>query len=67
MANPAHGDSILNYTQQLIREGKYIYYVEQEEETMGAIDEAEKGFPWLWVIGGGLVLAGGVVLLGKKR
>ena len=63
----AHGDSILNYTQQLIREGKYIYYVEQEEEAMGAIDEAEKGFPWLWVIGGGLVLAGGVVLLGKKR
>ena len=63
----AHGDSILNYTQQLIREGKYIYYVEPEPETLGVVKETGKGFPWLWVIGGGLVLAGGVVLLGKKR
>ncbi|MBR4561396.1 MAG: hypothetical protein IKO23_05730 [Bacteroidales bacterium] len=67
MANPAHGNSILNYTQQLIREGKYIYYVESEKETMGAIDEAEKGFPWFLVISGGLALAGVGVLVGKKR
>jgi hypothetical protein len=53
-----HGDSILNYTQQLIREGKYIYYVEPEPETFGAIEETGKGFPWIWVIVGGAALAG---------
>jgi len=62
----AHGDSILNYTLQLIREGKYIYYVEPEPETLGAVDAAEKTFPWIWVVVGGLVLVGIVVALRKK-
>jgi hypothetical protein len=51
---------------QLIREGKYIYYVEPEPETLGAVDAAEKTFPWIWVVVGGLVLVGIVVALRKK-
>ena len=63
----AHGDSILNYTKQLIREGKYIYYVEPEPETFGKVEETEKGFPWLWIVSGGVILVGiGVVLARKK-
>ena len=59
----AHGDSILNYTLQLIREGKYIYDVEPESETFGVIEETEKGFPWVWVVGGGVVLLASVGLV----
>ncbi len=44
----AHGDSILNYTQQLIREGKYIYYVEPEQETT-SVEENANPFRWWWV------------------
>ena len=44
----AHGDSILNYTQQLIREGKYIYYVEPEPETL-SVEEDARPFRWWWV------------------
>jgi hypothetical protein len=44
----AHGDSILNYTQQLIREGKYIYYVEPEPET-SSVEEDARPFRWWWV------------------
>ena len=62
----AHGDSILNYTQQLIREGRYIYYVEPEPEAFGAIEETGKGFPWIWVIVGGAALAGISIPVGKK-
>ena len=63
----AHGDSILNYTQQLIREGKYIYYVEPEPETLGSIEETEKGFPWLWVVGGGVMVLFGIAVLVRKN
>lgn len=54
----AHGDSILNYAQQLIREGKYIYYVEPEPETMTISEDTQKRFPWLWVVVGGAVFVG---------
>ena len=62
----AHGDSILNYTQQLIREGKYIYYVEPEEESIGTVDESKGGLPWLWVVGG-LALVGVGLFFARKR
>lgn len=62
-----HGDSILNYTQQLIREGKYIYYVETEPETLGMVEETEKSFPWLWVVVGGVVLLGSIGFAFRKR
>ena len=49
------------------REGKYIYYVEPEPETLGSVEITEKGFPWIWVVVvGGLVLAGIVVAMRKK-
>jgi hypothetical protein len=60
-------DSILEYTQQLIREGKYIYYVEPEPETLGSIEETGKGFPWLWVAGGGVVVLLGIAVLVRKN
>lgn len=63
----AHGDSILNYTLQLIHDGKYIYYVEPVEETLGAIDETEGGFPWLWVVGGGVVVLAGTGAILKRK
>ena len=63
----AHGDSILNYTQHLISEGKYIYYVDPEPETLGAIEETGKGFPWLWVVGGGVVVLLGIAVLVRKK
>ena len=44
----AHGDSILNYALQLIREGKYIYYVEPEPET-SSVEEDARSFRWRWV------------------
>ena len=44
----AHGDSILNYTLQLIRDGKYIYYVEPESETL-SVEEDARPFRWWWV------------------
>jgi len=44
----AHGDSILNYTLQLIRDGKYIYYVEPEPETL-SVEEDAHPFRWWWV------------------
>lgn len=44
----AHGDSILNYTLQLIREGKYIYYVEPEPETP-SVEEGTRPFRWWWI------------------
>ena len=58
----AHGDSILNYTQQLIREGKYIYYVEPEPET-SSVEEDARPFRWWWVAIGvaAIGLAAGVV------
>lgn len=52
----AYGDSILNYTQQLVRKRKYIYYVEPEPETLSTVDEAEKEF--LWAVGGGVAWLG---------
>ena len=60
-------DSILEYTQQLIREGKYIYYVEPEPEMLGSVEETEKGFPWLWVVGGGVVVLLGIAVLVRKN
>lgn len=60
-------DSIFEYTQQLIREGKYIYYVEPEPEALGAVEETEKGFPWLWVVGGGVVVLLGIAVLVRKN
>ena len=41
-------DSILEYTQQLIRDGKYIYYVEPEPET-SSVEEDARPFRWWWV------------------
>ena len=64
----AHGDSILNYTQQLIREGKYIYYVEPEPEPQASITETGKDLPaWIWIALGIVVLAGIGVLAGRKQ
>ena len=60
-------DSILEYTQQLIREGKYIYYVEPEPEMLGLVEETENGFPWLWVVGGGVVVLLGIAVLVRKN
>ena len=61
----AHGDSILNYTLQLIREGKYIYYVEPEPETSSVKEEA-RPFRWWWVAVGVAALAV-IVGMGWKR
>ena len=58
----AHGDSILNYTLQLISEGKYIYYVEPEPETP-SIEEDARPFRWWWVAIGVAALAGIFALL----
>ena len=58
----AHGDSILNYTLQLIREGKYIYYVEPEPES-SSIEEDARPFRWWWVAIGVAALAGIFALL----
>ena len=58
----AHGDSILNYTLQLIREGKYIYYVEPEPET-SSVEEDARPFRWWWVTIGVAALAGIFALL----
>ena len=62
----AHGDSILNYTQQLIREGKYIYYVEPEPET-SSVEEDASLFRWWWVIIGAAVAAFLVGMVWWKR
>ena len=63
----AHGDSILNYTLQLIREGKYIYYVEPEPETL-TVEEEKPSNWWIWVLVGVamVALAIGVVFLKRK-
>ena len=63
----AHGDSILNYTLQLIRDGKYIYYVEPEPETL-AVEEEKPSNWWIWVLVGVamMALAIGVVFLKRK-
>ena len=60
-----HGDAILNYTQRLIREGKYIYYVEPEPETSSVEDDA-RPFRWWWVAIGVAALAGVIALVRKK-
>ena len=57
-----HGDSILNYTQQLICEGKYIYYVEPEPETP-FFEEKEPSFRWLWVVIGAAVSMGFIIFV----
>lgn len=61
----AQGDSILNYTQQLIRDGKYIYYVEPEPETP-SVEEDARPFRWWWVAIGVVALAGMIALVRKK-
>ena len=62
----AHGDSILNYTLQLIHDGKYIYYVEPVPET-SSVEEDARPFRWWWVAIGVTMMAilFGVML--KKR
>ena len=57
-----HGDSILNYTLQLIRDGKYIYYVEPEPET-SSVEVDARPFRWWWVAIGvaAIGLAAGLV------
>jgi C-terminal processing protease CtpA/Prc len=52
----SHGDSILNYTLQLIRDGKYIYYVEPEPET-SSVEEDARPFRWWWVAIGVVAVA----------
>ena len=54
-----HGDSILNYTLQLIRDGKYIYYVEPEPETP-SVEEDARSFRWWWVA---IVVAALIVII----
>ncbi len=49
-------DTILDYTLQLIREGKYIYYVEPEPETW-AVEEEKPSNWWIWVLVGVAALA----------
>ena len=61
----AHGDSILNYTLQLIRDDKYIYYVEPEPET-SSVEEDVRPFRWWWVAIGVVALAGIIALVRKK-
>ena len=58
----AHGDSILNYTLQLIRDGKYIYYVEPEPETL-TVEEEKPSNWWIWVLVGVAALAVIVVVV----
>ena len=62
----AHGDSILNYTQQLIREGKYIYYVEPEPET-SSVEEDARPFRWWWVAIGVAAIGLAAVAVGKCK
>lgn len=45
----------------------FIHASDPEPETFGAIEESEKGFPWLGVVGGGVASAGIGVLVGKKQ
>lgn len=61
----AHGDSILNYTLQLIHEGKYIYYFEPEPETT-SVEEDARPFRWWWVAIG-LAVVTWLVLVTLKR
>ena len=58
----ANGDSILNYTQQLIREGKYIYYIEPEPEKT-SVEEEALPFRWWWVAIGVAALAGIIAMV----
>ncbi len=62
----AHGDSILNYTQQLIRKGKYIYYIEPESETTSAEEDASP-FRWWWVVIGVAVVTWLVLVTLKRK
>ena len=62
----AHGDSILNYTQQLIREGKYIYYVEPEPDTL-SVEEDARPFRWWWVAIGVAAIGLVAVAVGKCK
>ena len=62
----AHGDSILNYTQQLIREGKYIYYVEPESDTL-SVEEDARPFRWWWVAIGVAAIGLVAVAVGKCK
>ena len=51
-------DTILDYTLQLIRDGKYIYYVEPEPEPEVIIETEKKAFPaWGWIAIGVAILA----------
>ena len=62
----AFGDSILNYTLQLIRDGKYIYYVEPKPETL-SVEEDARPFRWWWVAIGVAALAVVVGMVWKRR
>ena len=61
-----HGDSILNYTLQLIQDGKYIYYVDPEPETP-SVDEDARPFRWWWVAIGLAVLVVIVAPILKRK
>ena len=61
-----HGDSILNYTLQLIRDGKYIYYVEPEPET-SSVEEDARPFRWWWVAVGVAALAVVVGVVWRRK
>lgn len=63
LSNP--NDTILDYAQQLVRDGKYIYYVEPEPE-VSSIEEAASPFRWWWVAIGVAIMAA-VVGVGWRR
>ena len=64
LSNP--NDSVFNYTQQLIRDGRYIYYVEPEPETSN-FEEDARPFQWWWAVIGVAAIGLVVGVLWKRK